>query len=226
MADLLVLDLHTRIVRNISKHEAIHFEGLGAAARHMWRKGVFDGRLKKKLLDLEAAYNITRHITAVSADRLAERVATMLPAEPATPNSATPDPAADTSCVEPLEDIAPSRKRLTTKTTLPESGKGYQPTIGKSLDKEATAKEEDGTRQRQKENSSPTVAGGDLRRLVATAEPWVVAVAATEVEEQPGKRLKFEAKEQSDKTVRGLAKDPNTKEELAKNFWHQLGPPG
>lgn len=80
MADLLVLGLHARIVRSIARAEAQHFEGLGAAARHLWRKGTIDNRLKKKLLALESAYNVTRHITEISSTTLADRVTTALAA--------------------------------------------------------------------------------------------------------------------------------------------------
>ena len=63
MADYLVFTLHVDMVRAIAASLGLHFEGLGAAARHLHREGRIDSRLKKRLLDVETAYNITMHIT-------------------------------------------------------------------------------------------------------------------------------------------------------------------
>ena len=78
MADLLVCDLHAKLVRAISAQQGAHFEGLGAAARHLGRQGLVDSRMKRKLLALEAASNVTRHITVVSGDLLVANLADML----------------------------------------------------------------------------------------------------------------------------------------------------
>jgi hypothetical protein len=78
MADLLVLSLHARLVREIAKNQAQHFEGLGAAARHLRRRGFIDSRLQRKLLGVETAYNVSRHITEASADELCCRLSSHL----------------------------------------------------------------------------------------------------------------------------------------------------
>ena len=78
MADFLVFTLHGALVRAAARHEECHFEGLGEAARKLWRNGRIGGALKKKLLAVETAYNVTRHITQASARDLEAQVANCL----------------------------------------------------------------------------------------------------------------------------------------------------
>ena len=70
MACSLVFELHGDLVRCISSSCGLHFEGLGAAARHLGRLKLIDQHLKRKMLAIETAFNIVRHITSVSASEL------------------------------------------------------------------------------------------------------------------------------------------------------------
>jgi len=74
MADLLVFGLHVELVRDVATSLGLHFEGLGAAARHLHREQIIDSKLKRRLLEVETAYNVTRHITSASSGTLTARL--------------------------------------------------------------------------------------------------------------------------------------------------------
>ena len=74
MADLLLLGLAPSLCREASESFGTHFEGLGAAARHLHRCGRIDSKLKRRLIEVEVGYNLTRHVTAVSCQALALRL--------------------------------------------------------------------------------------------------------------------------------------------------------
>ena len=74
MADLLLLGLAPALCREVSSSLGLHFEGLGAAARHLHRSKVIDSQLKRRLLEVEVAFNLTRHVSTVSCEALATRL--------------------------------------------------------------------------------------------------------------------------------------------------------
>ena len=78
MACSLVFELHGDLVRCISTSCGLHFEGLGAAARHLGRQKLIDQHLKRKMLAIETAYNIVRHVTPVSASLHKQRLDSVL----------------------------------------------------------------------------------------------------------------------------------------------------
>jgi len=62
----LVALAHGRLLRLLSGMDGAHYQGLATAARHSRLPNV----LKKKLVTLEAAHNVCRHITRASVDSL------------------------------------------------------------------------------------------------------------------------------------------------------------
>mmetsp|Transcript_81909 Transcript_81909/g.248408 ORF Transcript_81909/g.248408 Transcript_81909/m.248408 type:complete len:278 (+) Transcript_81909:48-881(+) len=80
----LVFRLHGELLRDISDSKQVHFQGLRIAASHLWRAGRIKDQTKKKLLTIEAAFSILRHITGVSAADFLSQVREEIgsPAEP------------------------------------------------------------------------------------------------------------------------------------------------
>jgi hypothetical protein len=74
MAESIIAELHGRLLRGIAAETAVHYQGLRAAAGHLRRAGVLDSRLVKKLVAIDCAYAISRHITAVSAEQCVDEV--------------------------------------------------------------------------------------------------------------------------------------------------------
>jgi len=74
----LVARLHGDLLRTISEHDKLHFQGLRAAASHLRRARCLPGALTKKLLTVEEAHNLCRHITSVSASGLLDTVSSAL----------------------------------------------------------------------------------------------------------------------------------------------------
>ena len=66
----LIADLHGDLLREISAFMCVHWQGLGQAARALRKRNIIDGALTKKLILLDGAYNLSRHITVISANRL------------------------------------------------------------------------------------------------------------------------------------------------------------
>jgi hypothetical protein len=74
MAELIIAELHGRLLRGIAAETSVHFQGLRAAAGHLRRAGLLDSRLAKKLAAVDAAFAISRHITVVSAEQCVSEV--------------------------------------------------------------------------------------------------------------------------------------------------------
>ena len=68
-SELLVLELHGRLLRSLAVEAGQHFQGLAQAARFLKRSGRISPVTTNKLLKLDAAYNLVRHITAISVAR-------------------------------------------------------------------------------------------------------------------------------------------------------------
>ena len=66
----LLLQAHGRLLRTISDHHAAHFVGLSVAAR----RGLRSKRLCKKLVLLDGALSVVRHITMASIQQLCDEV--------------------------------------------------------------------------------------------------------------------------------------------------------
>mmetsp|Transcript_109809 Transcript_109809/g.309616 ORF Transcript_109809/g.309616 Transcript_109809/m.309616 type:complete len:333 (+) Transcript_109809:64-1062(+) len=81
---LLVADLHGRLLRRLSAHSQVHFQGLHQAARHYRQKRVLDHSILRKLMHLDIAYNLMRHITEI-------RMQTFLSDIEVAPATARPD---------------------------------------------------------------------------------------------------------------------------------------
>ena len=66
----IIADLHGDLLREISAFTCVHWQGLGQAALALRKRNIIDGALTKKLILLDGAYNISRHITVISANQL------------------------------------------------------------------------------------------------------------------------------------------------------------
>ena len=63
----LIADLHGDLLREISALTCVHWQCLGQAARALRKRNIFDGSQAKKLILLDGAYNLSRHITVISS---------------------------------------------------------------------------------------------------------------------------------------------------------------
>ena len=59
----LVNELHGKLLRQLSAQQDEHFQGLQQAARHLRQRRLVDAKTAKRLIELDAAFNINRHIT-------------------------------------------------------------------------------------------------------------------------------------------------------------------
>ncbi len=66
--------LRDQILLEISDRTGRHFQGLQQAARVCQATGQLSGPIVKKLLSLDEAYNLIRHITTVSSAEFLEKV--------------------------------------------------------------------------------------------------------------------------------------------------------
>ena len=68
-SEMLILELHGRLLRTVAIEVGQHFQGLAQAARVLKRTGRISSATANKLLKLDNAYNLVRHITAISVSR-------------------------------------------------------------------------------------------------------------------------------------------------------------
>ena len=66
MAELLVAELHRRLLRRVSSKR--HYQGLGVAARDLLRSNVLPGKVTKRLQLFDTAFSVCRHITLTCAN--------------------------------------------------------------------------------------------------------------------------------------------------------------
>ena len=72
MADLLVVELHGRLLSRVSSKR--HCQGLGVAARDLLRSNVLLGKVAKRRQFLDTAYSVCRHTTLAYAISLYDEV--------------------------------------------------------------------------------------------------------------------------------------------------------
>ena len=72
--ELLVLQLHGHLLRLIASRSGSHFQGLSQAARCLRQSGQISPNLGKKLQQVDAAYNLIRHITSISVQAFSENI--------------------------------------------------------------------------------------------------------------------------------------------------------
>ena len=65
----LIADLHGDFLRVISAFVCLHWQGLGQAARALRKRNIIDGTQTKKLILLDGANNLSRHITVISLNQ-------------------------------------------------------------------------------------------------------------------------------------------------------------
>ena len=69
-AESLLFHLHGCLLRLLSKRAGTHFQGVSQASRLMRNRGLIKNRTANKLVKLDHAFNVLRHITEVSASDL------------------------------------------------------------------------------------------------------------------------------------------------------------
>ena len=74
MASEFLLDLRGTVFRKLADAHSIHVEGLSVAARVSWKRGMIDGRTRKRLVNLEDAIAYIRHATKPGCIRLLQEV--------------------------------------------------------------------------------------------------------------------------------------------------------
>merc|ERR1719330_1843351 len=74
---LLITAVHGSLLRRISDRTGVHFAGLTQAAHSLRRRGA-DSRMVRRLTQIDAAFNMNRHTTIVSASKFQEDVDTFL----------------------------------------------------------------------------------------------------------------------------------------------------
>ena len=67
-ADGLVHQLHGQVLRTVSQLTREHHQGLAQMSRYLRAKKLINKNTAKKLYNLDAAFNICRHITTVSSE--------------------------------------------------------------------------------------------------------------------------------------------------------------
>ena len=74
MADLLVYELHGRLLRVRAAQLGEHVQGLQQAARLAQSRRRIDNRLFKKLVVVDNAFSLQRHITELSAHGMVQEL--------------------------------------------------------------------------------------------------------------------------------------------------------
>ena len=67
-APALILQLHGNVLRHASEVTGGHFEGVGVAAKSLYKSGLVDAALRKKLNQLDIAAAFVRHATRPKID--------------------------------------------------------------------------------------------------------------------------------------------------------------
>ena len=79
----LLNDLHGRMLREVCLHDGRHYEGLGAAGRCLFRRGLVDGKMKKKMIALDCVTAHLRHVSVPLCNDLLARLRALLGAHQA-----------------------------------------------------------------------------------------------------------------------------------------------
>jgi hypothetical protein len=69
-AAALLLELHGNLLRAASASQSLHFEGLGAAGRHLFRIGAIPPKTKYQFIKLDYMCAFVRHISRPYADQI------------------------------------------------------------------------------------------------------------------------------------------------------------
>lgn len=83
-APAILVTLHGRFFRIACAHVGRHFDGLGAAGRHLHREGIIDNRLKNRFLRLDIVAAYCRHASEPLADSILAEFAAALVAKKGT----------------------------------------------------------------------------------------------------------------------------------------------
>ena len=73
-AAALLMGLHGVVLRRLCEEARCHFEGLSVAARRLHMDGRIDGSMKKKLMQLDTAVSLVRHVSAPSCGAFVEKL--------------------------------------------------------------------------------------------------------------------------------------------------------
>ena len=94
----------------------MHWQGLGQAARALRKRNIIDGTQAKKLILLDGAYNLSRHITVISAHQFRMSIGTSIKAFGAT---SCPDEIQTNTATAPVDpSLAASRAATASPSAL------------------------------------------------------------------------------------------------------------
>ena len=77
-AESLIRDVHGRLLRRACQATGTHFEGLGTAARKLFREAIIDSSIKRKLLSIDLAASYLQHISQPLCDQVYEHIDQLL----------------------------------------------------------------------------------------------------------------------------------------------------
>ena len=70
IANVLIFELHSALLRTMACECGRHFEGLGGAALCAFKRGAIDAKMRKKLILVDSAFALVRHITRASCKEI------------------------------------------------------------------------------------------------------------------------------------------------------------
>ena len=114
----LFADLHGDLLREISAFTCVHWQGLGQAARALRKRNIIDGTQAKKLILLDGACNLSRHITVISANQFRMSIGNSIKAFTAT---SCPDEIQTDTATAPVDPSLASSRAATPSLSAPVS---------------------------------------------------------------------------------------------------------
>ena len=124
MAELLVYELHGALLRLTSQCAGYHFQGLSSAARHLKSHRRIDARLAKKLIRIDDAFNVVRHITSVSLTSFVDELTHVLDkkATESDMDASCPTDSCDSVCKDGQADFQENHSSYVDKRSTTGSG--------------------------------------------------------------------------------------------------------
>ena len=77
-AEVLILDLYGHVMRRLSERLQVHHEGLRQAANYARKIGAIDNQMQNRLLRLDNAYHLVRHVDLTLCKRDLSKVDELL----------------------------------------------------------------------------------------------------------------------------------------------------
>ena len=112
----LIADLHGDLLREISAFTCVHWQGLRQAARALRKRNIIDGPQAKKLILLDGACNLSRHITVISANQFRMSIGDSIKAFAAT---SCPDEIQTDTATAPVDPSLAASRAATASLSAP-----------------------------------------------------------------------------------------------------------